>query len=154
MLNADKITIRSYCPEDREHLIALLKLNIPAFFAPEEEGDFKAYLDSEVELYYVLLYEDVIVGSGGINFAENKTIGKLSWDLLHPMYQGKALGGRLAQHRIHILKNIETVTKITVRTSQLVYKFYEKQGFKLVECIADYWAPGFDLYAMVYEEPI
>ena len=67
-----------------------------------------------------------VVGWGGINFAENKTIGKISWDIIHPDFQGKSLGTKLLKYRIEVLKTIPGIQKITVRTLQVAYKFYEK----------------------------
>jgi ribosomal protein S18 acetylase RimI-like enzyme len=32
-----------------------------------------------------------------------------------------------------------------------VYKFYEKQGFELMEVKEDFWAKGFDMYMMKYK---
>ena len=57
---------------------------------------------------------------------------------------------QLLKYRIEILKSIDGIQKITVRTSQLAYKFYEKQGFTLKEIQRDYWAKGFDMYSMEY----
>ena len=93
---------------------------------------------------YVLVTNDRIVGCGGINFADDKTVGKISWDIIHPDYQGKSLGKQLLEYRIDKLKSIDRVRKITVRTSQLVYKFYQKQGFVLKATHKDYWAKGID----------
>lgn len=67
-----------------------------------------------------------VFGCGGINFAENKTIGKISWDIIHPDFQGKSLGTKLLKYRIEVLKTIPGIQKITVRTLQVAYKFYEK----------------------------
>ena len=127
----NSITIREYKSIDKSSVMNLIRLNTPEYFAPEEENDFSNYLDNEKELYYVLLFNEKIVGCGGINFAENKTIGKISWDSLHPEYQGKSLGTRLLEYRIEKLESIKSVQKITVRTSQIAYQFYEKQGFEL-----------------------
>ena len=78
-------------PTDKDAVINLIRLNIPKYFAPTEETDLNYYLDHERELYYVLLFDGQIVGCGGINFEDNKTTGKISWDILHPQYQGKSL---------------------------------------------------------------
>lgn len=69
-----------------------------------------------------------------------------------PLYQGKSLGKKLLRYRIEVLKAIPSIKKITVRTSQLAYKFYEKQGFTLNEIKRNYWADGFDMYSMQYNE--
>ena len=145
------ISIREYETKDKNEIINLIRLNTPEFFADDEEKDLIQYLETERDLYYVLLYNGKIVGCGGINFTENKTIGKISWDIFHPNYQGKSLGTKLLKHRIDILSSIDSIQKITVRTSQVAYKFYEKQGFALFETIKDYWAEGFDLYNMEYK---
>ena len=64
------------------------------------------------------------------------------------MYQGKTLGTLLLKYRIEKLKSIGSIQRITVRTSQAAYGFYEKQGFVLNEIKKDYWAKGFDMYNM------
>jgi N-acetylglutamate synthase-like GNAT family acetyltransferase len=56
--------------------IHLLQLNTPEFFAVDEEEDLKKYLENERELYYVLLSDKKIVGCAGINFTDQKTMGK------------------------------------------------------------------------------
>ena len=147
------ITIREYQSKDKNEVINLIKLNTPDYFAVDEEDDLNKYLETEIELYYVLLYDQKIVGCGGINFADNITTGKISWDIFHPHYQRKSLGTKLLKHRIDILNSIDGIQKITVRTSQVAYKFYEKQGFELLEIKKDYWAEGFDMYKMEYKRP-
>lgn len=72
------IIIREYCPTDRNDVMNLIRLNIPKYFAVKEEADLGRYLDEEVELYYVLLFDGMIVGCGGINFADNMMTGKIS----------------------------------------------------------------------------
>ena len=62
------------------------------------------------------------------------------------------MGTKLLKYRIDKLNSIDEIQKITVRTSQVAYLFYEKQGFELFEIIKDYWAPGFDMYNMEYKQ--
>ena len=144
-------TIREYETNDKNEVIKLIKLNTPKYFAVNEEKDLNKYLETERELYYVLLYDQKIVGCGGINFTDNNTTGKISWDILHPDYQGKYLGTKLLQHRLEKLNSIDGICKIIVRTSQITYKFYEKQGFEIFEIKKDYWAEGFDMYNMEFK---
>jgi ribosomal protein S18 acetylase RimI-like enzyme len=146
--------IREYQDSDKNAVLNLLRLNTPKYFAPEEEKDLDDYLDNERELYFVIIFDNKLVGCGGINFADNNTRGKISWDILHPDYQGKSLGTQLLKHRIEILKSMENIQKISVRTSQIAYKFYEKNGFELFEIIKDYWAKGFDLYNMEFKKEL
>lgn len=145
-----EISIRDYTAVDKDAVLDLLRLNTPKYFAFEEEQDFVDYLENEIEYYYVLELNSKIVGCGGFNFSGDYSTGKISWDIFHPDYQGQSLGTKLLNFRIQKLKEFEVVKKITVRTSQLVYRFYEKSGFKLLEVVKDYWAPGFDLYKLEY----
>lgn len=144
------VVIREYDERDKGAVIELLKLNTPQYFAPEEEADLIHYLDHEIDHYFVLEYNGAVVGCGGINFSEDGATGKISWDILHPSYQGKGLGSILLNYRIKKLQSFRQIQNISVRTSQMVYKFYEKNGFELKEVIRDYWAEGFDLYQMEY----
>ncbi|GAA4300092.1 GNAT family N-acetyltransferase [Nibribacter koreensis] len=146
--------IRPYTPVDQEPLLHLLRLNTPQYFAPEEEADFVQYLQNELEEYYVVEYQNQVVGCGGLNISKDKRTGYISWDIFHPAYQGKGLGTLLLQHRINRLLDHWAVEHIIVRTSQWVYAFYEKNGFELTEVVKDYWAPGFDLYKMNYAQKI
>ena len=151
MQQNSSVIISEYLPTDKDAVMNLIKLNTPDFFAREEADELSRYLDKEIELYYVLLVEGEVVGCGGINFAEDKTIGKISWDMIHPSFQHQSLGTRLLKYRIDVLESVSGVKKITVRTSQVAYKFYEKQGFVLNDIKKNYWAEGFDLYSMEYK---
>ena len=129
----------------------MLRLNTPKYFAPEEEKDLLRYLRGEIEHYFVMELDGETIGSGGYNFAGDPTHARISWDLLHPGLQGQGLGSMLLHYRLDHLQANNTVRKITVRTSQLVYRFYEKARFVLQEVVPDYWAPGYHLYLMVYQ---
>lgn len=68
--------------------------------------------------------------------------------MVDPHYHGQGIGRELTQFRINHLRNISNVEEVIVRTSQHVYQFYEKMGFKLEVVKKDFWAQGFDLYQM------
>lgn len=140
--------IRPYTPADKAQLLHLLRLNIPAYFAPEEESDFAGYLAKEVEDYFVVEEAGELIGAGGINYFPEKGTARISWDVVHPNHQGKGIGSRLLQHRINILKGKLDIHTAIVRTTQLVYKFYERQGFTLEKTERDFWAKDFDLYQL------
>ena len=150
IMTGTNLIIRPYKSSDKTDLLTLIDLNTPLYFASTEKSDFDRYLDSEIELYYVITFEGKIMGCGGINFQDDKSVGVISWDMVHPNCQGKSFGKQLLHHRIETLKKIASIQKIIVRTSQLTYKFYQKQGFQATEIVSDYWAPGFDLYFMEY----
>lgn len=140
--------IRPYSSNDKKELLHLLRLNTPRYFDATEEADYIAYLDNHLEDYFVIEENDRIMGAGGINYLAHNTEARLSWDMVHPGFQGKGIGQALTRYRIGLIKHNPAVEVIVVRTTQLVYKFYEKMGFELEKTEKDFWAKGFDLYQM------
>ncbi|AEI49474.1 GNAT family N-acetyltransferase [Runella slithyformis] len=141
-------TIRNYQPADRAQIMELLRLNTPEFFSPNEEEDLVYYLDNHIEHYYVAELDGKVVGSGGINLADDGVTAKLSWDIVHPEQQGKGIGRALTEFRIQHIKAMPGLQTISVRTSQLVYPFYQKFGLEIKEIVEDFWEEGFDMYRM------
>ena len=144
--------IRTYTSKDKKELLELLRLNTPEFFHPDEEKDLMEYLENHSQHYFVVEDAGKVVGAGGYNlgFDGGKT-ARISWDMIHPDYQGKGIGRKLTQYRMEQIKAEPKVEKIVVRTTQLVYPFYQKLGFELVKTEKDFWAQGFDLYEMQME---
>ncbi len=140
--------IRKYINSDKPLIIELLRKNTPEYFAPSEEKDFENYLDNEVEDYLVYEKNAEIIGAGGINYLSEQKLARISWDVIDPDMHGKGIGKELTQYRLNLLIEKENIDLIVVRTTQLVYKFYEKMGFELDKIEKDFWAKGFDLYQM------
>lgn len=141
--------IRTYQSEDQNEVLHLFRLNSPKYFDPNEEIDFQNYLLQEIDQYFVVTHNQNVIACGGINFGfENGTAARIAWDMVHPDYHGKGVGTLLTQHRIQKIEAIKPVSKIIVRTSQVVYPFYQKLGFSMVHQKANYWAPGLDLYEL------
>ena len=141
--------IRAYIKEDKVKLVELLRLNTPVFFAVEEKTCFVDYLDNEIESYFVFELNNEVIGAGGINygFDGGKTV-RISWDMVHPEHHRNGIGPKLTQYRIQEIKKNPQIETIIVRTTQLVYKFYEKMGFELEKKKLNFWAEGIDLYQM------
>ncbi len=148
---AFKSTIREFHLADKAGVMSVFRANTPKFFSPEEESGLEFFLDHEIEEYYVMLVNGKIIGSGGVNFEDDHKTGIISWGMIHPDYQGKYLGTELLKYRVERLKNNKTVERILLRTSQHVFGFYEKQGFKLLRIEKDFWVKGIDLYEMEYK---
>lgn len=143
--------IREYHLSDKPAILALFDLNCPQYFAPEEKSDLETYLDHELEDYFVVELDNEVVACGGINLQKDKNKGILSWDMIHPDYQKRGIGKSLVTFRINYLKEVHRVREIGVRTAQFTNAFYAKCGFELKEVVKDYWAPGYDLYDMIYK---
>lgn len=142
--------IREYSESDKLSVIKLLQLNTPEYFDPSENVEFEDYLDNTREDYFVVLRKSKIVGAGGINYFPDENTARISWDMIHPEYQGKGVGKELIQYRIGLIKaSSKNIELIVVRTSQLTHKFYKKMGFVLDKVEQDFWAKDFDLYQMM-----
>jgi len=139
-------TLRAYTVQDYDAIINLFLLNTPQFFCPPEQQDLEAFLRDELENYYVVEENGEILACGGSNIEDG--IGWLSWYIVHPASQGKGYGKQVALKNLELLKADERVGAIKVRTSQLVYPFYEKLGFVLRSTRDNYWGQGMHLYEM------
>ncbi len=140
--------IRAYREEDKFQVIELLRQNTPEYFDVSEEKDLEHYLENEVEDYFVFTLNSKIVGAGGINYFPKEHLARISWDIVDPNVQGKGIGKQLLEYRLEHLKKNEGISVIVVRTTQLVYKYYEKMGFELDKMKKDFWAKNFDLYQL------
>lgn len=140
--------IRPYFIEDKKALLHILELLTPQYFDVAEKADFIKYLKTEKEDYFVIELNNQVVGSGGVNYFHSEREARISWDLIHPDFQGKGLGKQLLAHRIYHIKNQNRFDKIIVRTSQMAFQFYLKMGFETITIEKDFWAQGFDLYFM------
>ena len=140
--------IRAYSNTDKPKIIELLRKNTPEYFDSSEEKDLKNYLENEVEEYFVYERNSEIIGAGGINYFVEEKLARISWDIIDPNSQGKGIGKELTQYRINHLKRNLNIEFIIVRTTQLVYKFYEKLGFELEKIEKNFWSKNFDLYQM------
>lgn len=140
--------IRAFSNKDKPKVIELLRKNTPDYFHTSEEMDFKNYLENEIEEYYVYEENSEIIGAGGINYFTQQKLARISWDIIDPKFHGHGIGKKLTQHRIKRINKNTDIEFIIVRTTQLVFKFYEKMGFELEKVEKDYWAKDFDLYQM------
>lgn len=142
------VLIRAYELRDRDVVLNIMQENIPAYFAQDEKEDLKYYLDFEMQQFFVLEVDNRIVACGGIIVEPEEKRAVISWDMVLPAEQGKGYGRKLLENRIAILKDLKTIDRIIVRTSQRTYLFYQKNGFVLNQIVKDYWAKDFDLYSM------
>lgn len=142
--------IRKYRDDDFENVLTLFRLNVPIAFAPEEEDDLKIYLKNNSENYFLVILNQQIIGCGGYNVFEPEQEVRISWDFFHPNSIGKGYGTALLNYRINKIQKSFPNYSIIVRTSQFAFKFYEKQGFKVIRTEKDYWAKGYDLVFMQF----
>ncbi len=142
------IIIRSYNNRDRSSLIAILKRNIPKYFHEDEVKDFEKYIDEWSDIYYTVLFNEQI--AGGVSWVPEKKqkSAVIAWIFFDPAFHGKGLGTESVNYCLSAMRKEKDIEKFRVRTSQLIYPFFEKFGFKTIYTEEDYWAKGFDLYDM------
>lgn len=61
---------------------------------------------------------------------------------------GQGIGKLLTQFRLELLEKLYADKIIKIETSQHTAKFYQKNGFKIVDIIADGFSEGLDRYTM------
>lgn len=140
--------IQAYQSTDKARLLELLALNTPHYFAPEEATDFSHYLDNKVDDYFVVVKDNTIIACGGVNYFREQKKVHISWDMVHPDFQGKGIGKQLLQHRLNLIRKEKGIEKVIVNTSQFAETFYAGQGFKTLSEEKDYWAKGIHLLHM------
>lgn len=145
-----QINIRLYQTTDKQELLDILQVNVPTYFAQTEVDHLSEYLEQHIDLYFVAVDNDRIIGAAGVNRNYETASAALSWGYLHPDYHRKGIGSLLLKHRLEILIQDTKIKTIQVRTSQVVYSFFEKHNFKVIDIQKDYWAPGLDMYVMRY----
>ena len=139
-------TLRPYHPADYDAIIELFLLNTPEYFCPPEQADLEKFLKEEVEAHFVTEDNGMVIACGGHVIKDNA--GWLAWYIVHPAWHGKGVGAQLVNNSLQIIRATPGLNRIVVRTSQLVYRFYEKAGFKLISTQDNYWGDGMHLYHM------
>ncbi|MDH6252411.1 putative GNAT family N-acyltransferase [Chryseobacterium sp. H1D6B] len=140
--------ITKYRSAYRENCIQIFKSNLPTIFANEELQQFEEFLDQMADHYYVVKISDRLVGCGGIFFDDKKNEAGLSWGMVDANYHGQGIGKLLTQFRLELLEKLYADKMIKIETSQHTAKFYQKNGFKIVDIIADGFSGGLDKYTM------
>lgn len=146
----ENIQIFAFKADHIEALLELIRLNTPQYFARYEEEEFKDYLETKTELYYIFEHDGHVVAGAGVNFSEDKKEAFMSWGMVHPNLHGKGIGTIMTNYRLQVLQKTEGLEKITLKTSQKTSAFYEKLGFDTKFTKKDFWSEGLDLVQMEY----
>ncbi len=160
MITAE-IQIRPYTPSDKIACIEAFKTNVPLYFTAQEAHDFEGFLkkiatnDGQKTIethYFVVVFEDKIVGCGGFGDKDNQDIITLAWGLIHNDFHRKGFGKALLLHRLQLIKQLYPYLPLIVDTTQHSYTFFEKLGFRTTKITPDFYAVGLDRYDMVFEK--
>ncbi len=143
-----QFNIDKYEDSNLRKILYIFRLNIPEYFAPSEEQDFKNYLRSDSKKYFTIRYKGHIAGGAGFRIDETGRVGSISWIFLHPDYVGNGLGKKAVTFLLELLSEMKTVEVLRTETSQHAYKFFGSFGFTTVKKEKEYWGKGLDLYRM------
>ena len=144
--------IREYTEIDKAPLLHVFQTLVPKYFAKEEILDYIAYLEKEIDQYFVAEDNGNLLGACGINRTFSEKKGVISWLFVDPKAQRKQVGRLLVKHCLQVLQADNSIEVIKVRTSQFAEAFFSVIGFKLKNIEDNYWAEGIHLYMMEYDQ--
>lgn len=149
--------IRAYKQTDKEACLQAFISNVPQFFTEAEIADFSNFLDqfhlinaSIKTQYYVVIYNDTLVGCGGFGDKDGTDTITLAWGLIHNNYHKKGFGEYLLKHRLSEISYIYPSKPVYIDTTQHSYGFFEKFGFVTTKITLDFYEKGMHRYDMVY----
>lgn len=148
---SSSIVIRPYSIKDKSPLLSILKKNVPTYFHKDEIQDFEEFIDKNGDIYFTVLFHNQIAGGVAWVRERKQKSAVIAWIFFDPDFQGKGLGRESVNFCLSDMRKEKDIDKFRVRTSQLVFPFFEKFGFKTIYTEQDYWAKGFDLYDMVMD---
>ena len=148
--------IREYIKSDNKNCLESFKSNVPDYFTEDEIVDFENFL-TKIErgdnktYFYVMIYNQKVVGCGGFGDKDNNGIISLAWGLIHKEYHKKGFGKKLLLHRIEQIKKLKPKYPVIIDTTQYSYGFFEKYGFSTKLITKDYYTIGMHRYDMLLE---
>ncbi len=148
--------IRIYSKNDEFDCLDAFKSNVPDYFTIEEIIEFQNFLQ-KVEIednrihFYVVVYDEKVIGCGGFGDKNNNEIISLTWGLVHKAYHKMGFGEILLLHRLEQIKKLKPGLPLIVDTTQYSFGFFEKYGFETTKITNDYYTIGMHRYDMVFK---
>jgi predicted GNAT family N-acyltransferase len=153
-----EIAIRPYNKKDKEGCLAAFKSNVPTYFTEEEIGDFENFLvriedvgvNNNIKThYFVVEYNQRVVGCGGFGDKDGKEIISLAWGLIRNEFHNKGYGKALLVYRLEQIKQLYPELPLVLDTTQYSHSFFEKYGFYTTKITNDYYSKGLHRYDMI-----
>jgi predicted GNAT family N-acyltransferase len=135
--------IRPYRTSDIEDVVEIFRSNIPRYFSSGEESGLRDFLSNFSDDYFVVSVDGEAVGAGGIAPNNDGTVS-LCWGMIRSDLLGTGLGRKLTEFRIRQAQKKYGPLPLVISTSQHTQGFYEKLGFRLLECRTDGFGAGID----------
>ncbi len=145
--------IRKFNHADESSCMDAFKSNVPTFFTEEEVKDFETFFrrmesGHDKAHYYVVVFDQKVIGCGGFGDKENNGIFSLAWGFIHKDFHKKGLGKKLLVHRLALIKQLNPEAVIVIDTTQHSFGFFEKQGFRITKITEDFYTKGMHRYDM------
>ncbi len=129
--------------------------NVPKYFTQAEIADYDKFLEMipiKVEanktFYYVVVFENKVIGCGGFGDKDNSDIITLAWGLIHQNFHKKGIGKVLLDYRLDQIKEKFPNQPVYIDTTQYSYGFFEKYGFETIKITNNFYEKGLHRYDM------
>ena len=139
-MNKSKLEFRNYEVSNYEECLELFEANCPAYFAVEEREDYREFLKSINDQYFLGYVNGSLMCCFGIT-NHSKGLSSLSWIMVRPSQHKKGYGHQMMSHFFDNIQD-QSLGKVLVATSQHANKFFEKYGAEQLEFIEDGWGKG------------
>jgi ribosomal protein S18 acetylase RimI-like enzyme len=136
-------TIRPYASQDRDACLRILAGNTPEFFAEAERAEFERFLDDPPGPYAVVEKDGNVIACGGWYISDDGLTARMTWGMVDPRFHGRGHGRQLLSFRVAAAKQ-GGARVIRLSTTQLVSRFFERQGFETVAVHPDGFGDGLD----------
>lgn len=150
-----KLAIRAYQTSDKQACLEAFESNVPRYFTKAEIADFDNFLDVFANkggvnktYYYVVVFENEVIGCGGFGDKDNTNIITLAWGLIHQNFHKKGFGKELLIFRLEQIKEKYPNHILYIDTTQYSYGFFEKFGFEVTKITNDFYEKGLHRYDM------
>jgi [ribosomal protein S18]-alanine N-acetyltransferase len=151
-LGGTMIAIRKYRDSDRDALIAILKQNVPRYFAESDIPAFDEYLRKRQwdRCYVYLGATGRVIGCAGVYLKSPEVVG-LSYALFEPSTVGSgAIRAELARYLTSATAKLRPSGKPTLvlNTTPRVARLMRRFGFVVTATVPAGYAEGYDMVHM------
>jgi N-acetylglutamate synthase-like GNAT family acetyltransferase len=120
--------LRPYLPSDREACLEIFDSNFPR----ETRGQFERFLQQSPATYFVMEHEGALLACGGYHLDAVQGLATLVWGMVRRDSQKMGLGRYLLMYRLREIGKAGGIDRVRLQTSPESAKFFEAQGFKVV----------------------
>jgi len=133
------LTYTAYQKRHRHLCMALFEQNCPQYFAVEERADYRKFLDSAPENYWLVGQSDECVACYGLSIEGSDA--SINWIMVDPTAHRRGIGSAMIARAFSILTD-HRVTHLKVATSQHAVRFFARFGLTETSRTLNGWGLG------------